>query len=177
MAPLNIYDITVPMLMRHLESLRAVLAKGSEWATKEGKNETELVEKRLVPDMLPLAFQVQTCCNVSVKLLARVGDIETPSIPDNETTFLEFDARIAKTLEILKNAKPADFEGKEHKEISFKAGPAMLHFDGMGYVQEFCLPNFFFHKTMAYALLRQAGVSIGKFDFLGKPTKGMEMES
>ncbi|WPH00503.1 Hypothetical protein R9X50_00333200 [Acrodontium crateriforme] len=169
MSSVSLYDFTVPVAIKQLESLRAVLKKAEQWCKDNGKPESTITEGRLAPDMLPLTFQVQAACNMSAKCIQRLEAGDVPFIEDNEKTFAELDARIAKNLEILKAVKPEALQGKESAKVEFKAGPAELKFTGLSYVQQFLLPNLFFHTTTAYAIVRAAGVTVGKFDFLGAP--------
>lgn len=118
--------------------------------------------------MKPLTFQIQTCSDTAKGLVHRLTDSVLVSIPDTEVTFEDMQGRISKTLEILKGAKREDFEGKEDEEIDLR-GRKMK---AKQYVLEFAVPNFYFHYTTAYGILRMKGVELGKSDFLGLDRKG-----
>ncbi|USW53442.1 hypothetical protein Slin15195_G067610 [Septoria linicola] len=169
-----LYEMSVVIFIRKLKTLRQVLEKGEKWLKDNDLPESILIESRLTPDMHPLRFQVQTCCDDSEKLLRRMIDAKIEVPPREEKTFAELYARIEKALSWLESAKAEDFEGIEEKDIVFSAGPYQVKYDGKTYVQEVALPNFLFHDTIAYALLRKEGVPLGKFDFVGLPSKGME---
>ena len=160
--PLSMYQASVPLLVRGLDTLSAVLKKGE--AHPEA---AALVEARLAPDMFTLAGQVQRASDTAKGCAARLAGIDNPSFPDTETTFAQLQERIAKTVAFLQGVKPAQIDGSEDKAIAFKAGPYMLNFTGASYLLEFVVPNFYFHVTTAYDILRHKGVPVGKMDYLG----------
>ncbi|GAB7346001.1 hypothetical protein MBLNU457_4775t1 [Dothideomycetes sp. NU457] len=172
MAP-ALYEASVVIFIRQLNLLRDILNKGAKWCQENGHSEDKLLQSRLADDMNPLTFQVQSCCDDSAKLFNRLLDRNEEQAPRTETTFAELHCRIDKALALLQSVDPADFEGKESKTILWVAGPITGTYDGWTYVQEVAVPNFLFHKTTAYALLRKEGVKLGKFDFIGVPSKGM----
>ncbi len=118
--------------------------------------------------MLTLAGQVQRASDTSKGCAARLGGFESPRFPDEEKTFADLQARIAKTIDFLQSVKPEQIDGNEERAIEVKAGPATLHFTGVSYLQTFVLPNFFFHVTTAYDILRHNGVPLSKMDYLGE---------
>jgi uncharacterized protein len=160
--PLSMYQASVPLLVRGLNNLSAVLKKGEAHPAAAA-----LVEARLAPDMFTLAGQVQRASDTAKGCAARLAGIDNPSFADSETTFAQLQERIARTVDFLQAVKPAQIDGSEDKPISFKAGPAVLNFTGASYLAMFVLPNFYFHVTTAYDILRHKGVEVGKLDYLG----------
>lgn len=158
----SLYEITVPVFTRGLRNLDHLLAKAAD----SGIDEAALVEARLAPDMLPLPRQVQIACDSAKLAVTRLAQLEPAAMPDEETTIAELRERIAKTIAYIGTADAAAFEGREGTEIVLKFPSMELTFTGQSMVTEFTLPNFFFHITAAYALLRMKGVEIGKRDYL-----------
>ena len=159
---LSMYQVSIPVLVRGFDALSAVLKKG-----EAHPDAAALVEARLAPDMFTLAGQVQRATDTAKGCAARLAGIDNPSFPDTETTFAQLQERIAKTVEFVQGVKPEQIDGSEDKPISFKAGPAILNFTGASYLFTFVVPNFFFHVTTAYDILRHKGVQVGKMDYLG----------
>jgi hypothetical protein len=159
--PLSMSQASVPLFIRALRNLSEILKKG------EAQGDV-LVEARLAPDMLTLAGQIQRASDAAKACVARLSGAEAPSFPDNEKTFPQLQERIRKTIDYIKSVPPASIDGSEEKTIAFKAGKNEYSFTGVQYLQGFALPNFFFHVTVAYAILRHKGVEIGKMDFLGR---------
>jgi hypothetical protein len=159
---LSMYQASVPLLVRGLDTLSAVLKKGEAHA-----DAAALVEARLAPDMFTLAGQVQRASDTAKGCAARLAGIDNPGFPDTETSFAQLQERIAKTTAFLQGVTPAQVDGSEDKPIAFKAGPYMLNFTGTSYLFTFVLPNFYFHVTTAYDILRHKGVPVGKMDYLG----------
>jgi len=160
--PLSMYQASIPLLVRGLDNLSAVLKKG-----EAHPDAAALVEARLAPDMFTLAGQIQRASDTAKGCAARLAGIDNPSFADTETTFAQLQERIAKTIAFVQGVKPVQIDGTEDKAISIKAGPSVLNFTGASYLATFVLPNFFFHVTAAYAILRHKGVEIGKMDYLG----------
>lgn len=160
--PLSLYQASIPLLLRGLDTLSAVLKKG-----EAHPDAATLVEARLAPDMFTLAGQVQRASDTAKGCAARLAGIDNPSFPDTETTFAQLQERIGKTAAFLQGVKPAQIDGSEDKPIAFKAGPYMLHFNGASYLLTFVIPNFYFHATTAYDILRHKGGAVGKMDYLG----------
>ena len=163
MAPVNLYDISVPPIKHALHSLRAILKKAEDHCNEQKIPHDDILQARLAPDMNPLTFQIQTCSNTAKFIPVRVAGAENVSMEDKEATFEQLQARIAQTLELLESTKRQDFEGKEETEISFRE----WKFTGLHYVTLYAMPNFYFHFATAYDILRMKGVSVGKRDFLG----------
>ena len=160
--PLSMYQASIPVLLRGLQNLTAVLKKGEAWP---GGN--DLTEARLAPDMLTLAGQVQRASDTAKGCAGRLAGIEAPRMPDEEKSFAELYARIDRTADFLKSVKREQIDGCEDKAVEVKAGPHTLTFTGESYLHTFVIPNFFFHVTTAYDILRHRGVPLGKLDYLG----------
>jgi hypothetical protein len=165
--PLSLYDLTVPAFLRAFGNLSAILDKGRAFAEAEGRAPETLTEARLIADMAPLTAQVQRASDTAKGAMVRLGGLENPSFPDTEKSFAEMQGRIEKTMTFLNAVDPAVLDGKEGALVVLKVGGNAVTFTGRDYVQNFVLPNFYFHITTAYALLRQQGVPIGKRDYLG----------
>jgi hypothetical protein len=159
---ISMYRASIPVFIRALDNLSAILKKGDAHA-----GSASFIDARLAPDMLTLVGQVQRASDAAKGAVARLGGIDNPSFPDAEKTFAELQARIKKTIDFLQGVKPAQIDGSEQKTIEMKAGGRELKFTGIDYLLGFALPNFFFHVTTAYAILRHKGVPIGKMDYLG----------
>jgi uncharacterized protein len=158
----------VPTLTHSLGQLRHVLRKGHTHAQAQGWDPAVLLSMRLAPDMFPLTRQVQIATDIAKGAGARLTASEAPKFEDNETTFEELDARIARAIAYLESLPAAAFDGAETRAITIPTrARGDLHFNGRGYADGFVLPNVYFHATTAYALLRHAGVPLGKADFLG----------
>ena len=154
-------------LTRQLAVLSKLLDKGAAFAAANGIAEADLLGSRLAPDMAPLSRQVQIASDSAKGGVARLAGMEPPSFADDEVTIAELQARIAKTLDYIRSVPASDIDGSEDRAIVLKAGPREFNFKGQDFLLNFVLPNFFFHVTTAYALLRHRGVEIGKMDYLG----------
>jgi hypothetical protein len=161
------YDASVPAVINTLEAMSAILDKAAAHCAAKKIDPLVMTSYRLTPDMLPFSRQIQIMTDGVKGMGARLTGTEVPSFPDTETTFDELKARIAKTIAFLKGLKPEQFKDSETRDITLKAGPTELKFKGLAYLTAFVLPNFHFHATVAYAILRHVGVDIGKRDFLG----------
>lgn len=164
---LSMYQASVPVFIRSLTNLAAILKKAESYVTVKKIDPSVLINARLAPDMFPLARQVQIASDLAKGCGARLAGVEVPSYEDTEKTFDELQARINKTIAFLNTFKPAQIDGTEAKDIKVKAGPRELEFKGQDYLLTFAIPNVFFHVTAAYAILRHNGLEIGKADFLG----------
>jgi len=160
------YDASVPAFVKMLNSLSAILDKAAAYAEAKKIDPSVLVGARLAPDMHPLSRQIQIASDGVKGGAARLAGVEVPSYPDTETTIPELKARIAKTVAFLNGLDKATFDGAEDRTVSVKVGPNELQFPAKVYLFEFVIPNFYFHATTAYAILRHNGVEIGKQDFL-----------
>lgn len=165
----ELYDLTVPVFTRGLKALSAILDKAAAHATETGADPQALLALRLAPDMHPLSKQVQIACDGSKLCVARLSGAEAPVNEDTETTIAELQARIAATLAFIGSVPRDAIDGQEDRDVVLKFPGGEWPFKGQAYVVGFALPNVFFHLTAAYGLLRQAGVPLGKRDFLGNP--------
>ena len=145
----------------------AVLDKGAAFAEGKKVDMGVLLGMRLAPDMFPLLRQVQLVSDFAKGISARLAGVENPKYDDSETTLPQLKERLARTREFLKSLPPAQFAEAATRTIAFKAGGRDMSFDGQTYLLHYGLPNFYFHLTTAYAILRHAGVELGKRDFIG----------
>ncbi len=165
---MSMYQASVPVLKRMLNNLSDILEKGAAHAEAKKIDPAVLIASRLYPDMFALARQIQTATDTAKGCAARLAGKEIPKYEDNEATFPELAARIRKTVAFLDTFKPEQIDGMEDKSITLKLRGGDLSFTGMSYLLHFALPNFYFHVTTAYDILRHNGVEVGKMDFLGK---------
>lgn len=162
------YSASVPVFKQLLGGLSGVLSKAAEHATARKIDPPALLQARLFPDMFPLLRQVQIATDFARSVAARLAGVEVPSAPDTEQSFDELQQRIASTLAFLDSLDSAAFEGSETREIVLRPGtPKERTLSGEAYLLSYGLPQFFFHVTTAYALLRHSGVEIGKRDYMG----------
>lgn len=164
---LSMYDLSIPVLRRGLANLTVILDKGAAHAAARKFEPATLVQARLFPDMFPLSRQVQITCDTAKGAAARLAGIDIPRHEDTETSFEELKQRIAKTLDFLGTVKAEQLRGAETRTVEVKFPSRTLTFTGLSYLMDFVLPNFYFHESMTYALLRSNGVEVGKMDFLG----------
>jgi hypothetical protein len=164
---LSIYDLAVPTFSKLLPALQGVLKKAEADAEARKIDPQVFLQARLAPDMFPLTRQVQICTDQVKGGLSRLANIEVPSWEDNEASFADLYARIEKSLAYANGFKAEQFEGAETRTVELKFPQASFSFTGQDYLVQFVLPNFYFHMTAAYAILRHNGVQIGKRDFLG----------
>lgn len=159
---LSLYDISAPLFLSGLKTLSVLLDK----ALASGVPESELLEARLAPDMLPLLKQVQLASDTSKGAVARLAGVENPSMADTEATFAELKDRLARTIAFIESVDPAKFEGGVDRDVTVSLPTYDLKWKGADYLRQFALPNFYFHVTVLYAILRNKGVVIGKRDYL-----------
>jgi len=164
---ISIYDQLVPVFTQMLESLDKVLSKAEADATARKIDPAVFINARLAPDMLPMKVQVQIMTDQCKGGASRLTGQDPPKWADDEATFADLHARVAKTIAHLKSFKPEQFEGAETRAIELKFPNATFNFTGKDYFLKFVVPNFYFHYTTAYAILRHNGVQIGKADFIG----------
>lgn len=164
------YAVSVPVFIRHLSGLSTVLDKAAAHAAARKINEADLLNMRLAPDMFPLVRQVRAATDHAANAAGRLSGKELLKFANDETAIPQLKERIAKTIEFLKSVKPGEIDGTEEKDISitFPNGTTR-QFKGQGLLLGNSLPNFFFHTTTAYNIIRQCGVEIGKGDFMGPP--------
>jgi hypothetical protein len=162
-----LYQATVPVFEQTLTALDAILDKAVAYASAHKIDPAVLLASRLRPDMLPFVRQTQIVCDGAKNMAARLAGAEAPKFEDNEASFEDIKARIKKTLDYIGGVKAEDIEAGENREIVFPLGPNKMKMKGADYIFHFALPNFYFHLTTAYGILRHNGVEIGKRDFLG----------
>ena len=166
--PLTMYQATVPAFLQTLKALSAVLDKAAADATARKIDQAVLLNYRLAPDMFALTRQVQMVTDFAKGTVARLAGVEVPTYEDSEKSLADLKARIAKAAAFVQSFKPASIDGSETREITIPLGGQPTTFKGQDYLVSFALPNFYFHATAAYAILRHCGVAIGKRDFLGR---------
>ena len=159
----TIHQASAPVFTRALTNLSAMIDK----ALAAGVAEATLLEARLAPDMHPFPRQIQMASDSAKGAIARLAGVEPPSMPDTESTIDELKARIVATIAYVNSVDAAAFDGAEDRDVVLKFPNGEMKFTGADYLTGFALPNFFFHITIAYALLRANGAPIGKMDFLG----------
>jgi hypothetical protein len=164
---LSMYQASVPAFLRMLTSLGTILEKAEAFATDRKIDPEVLLNWRLAPDMFPLVRQVQIAADFAKGTTARLAGVEVPKYDDNEKSFAELKARIAKTVKFVEGLKPQAIDGSEERDITLTVGGQEMRFKGQAYLVHFALPNFYFHATTAYAILRRCGVELGKRDFMG----------
>jgi hypothetical protein len=159
---------SIPVFEIALSALSGILDKAAASAETRKIDPSVLLQCRLYPDMFPLVRQVQTAADLAKNGVGRLADVEFPKYEDSEATIAELKDRVAKTIAFLKTIDPKKVDGSSGREIIFPLGPTRAgHMNGADYLNHFLLPNFYFHLTAAYAILRHNGVDIGKQDFLG----------
>jgi hypothetical protein len=160
-------QIAGAVFVQTLSALSASLAKAEAYAAAKKFDPAILLNARLAPDMFPMSRQIQTACDFAKGTMARLAGVEVPSWKDDEKTIAELQARIAKTLDFVRSFKPGQIDGSEARDITLTLGGNPVTFKGQPYLTHFALPNFYFHCTVAYAILRHNGVELGKRDFMG----------
>ncbi|MDE2146629.1 MAG: DUF1993 domain-containing protein [Burkholderiales bacterium] len=165
---LTMHSASVPVFVRQLGCLLTWLDKAEQHAQARKFDPVNYLGLRLAPDMLPLTRQIQIATDGAKGCVARLAGLEVPKWDDNEATLDDLRARVRKTIDYVQSVPAAQFEGSEDRVVVLpvRSGEP-LRFDGESYLKHFVLPNFFFHVTTTYALLRHAGVELGKRDFLG----------
>ena len=161
------YQASAPRFVNILKNLSAILDKAQAHAEAKKIDPTVFTSARLYPDMLAMARQVQIATDTAKSAMARLAGAEIPKYEDTEQTFAELKARIAKTIEFINTFKPAQIEGTDEKEVVIKLGGNDTKLTGMQYLLGHAHPNFYFHVTTAYDILRHNGLEIGKSDFIG----------
>ena len=164
---ISMYDFSIPALIRGLTNLTAMLDKAGTHAETKKFDSVVLAQSRMFPDMYPLTRQVQIACDTAKGAAARLAGIEVPKHEDTEVTLADLKARIKKTVDFLKTITSAQLQGAETRSIEIKFPNGAWKFTGIDYLNGFVLPNFYFHTSIVYALLRKAGVEVGKSDYLG----------
>jgi hypothetical protein len=166
---ISMFDQTVSAMSRMLLNLDAIVSRAEKYAEEKKIDPDVLIQARLYPDMLPFVAQIRIATDMAKGAAARLSGAEMPKWPDDEVTFDDIHARIRKALNYLAGFKPEQFEGSETKNVELKLPNRTLQFTGRNYVLGFVLPNFYFHATTAYNILRHNGLDLGKLDFMGAP--------
>jgi len=164
---ISVYEASVPMFLHTLKNLRAILQKAAAHAEAKKFDANILASSRLFPDMFPLTRQVQIAADAAKGAGARLAGIPIPKFEDTETTLPELIARVEKTIAFLETIKPEQMQGAEDRVIELKSPRTSHTFSGLVFLRHWAIPNFFFHVTTTYNLLRHNGVEIGKDDYLG----------
>jgi uncharacterized protein len=163
-----VYDLVIETMLRSLRNFDAIVTKAEEYVSSDKNMDADtLLQARLYPNMRPFMFQIQVATDTAKGAAARLTGRPVPSWPDEEKTFADVHARLKKAIDYLSSFAPEDFEGSENRAVQLRLGPHAVDFTGSSYISSFVLPNFFFHVTTAYGILRHNGLTIGKTDFLG----------
>jgi hypothetical protein len=162
------YQASVPVFVRALTNLTHVLKKGEAHAKDKSVEPDNLLQQRLMFDMLPLIKQIQIACDMATRCAARLAGVEPKSFPDNEKTLTEAYQRIDAAIAYAKSFKPEQIDGSEERRVKMKTRNGETEMSGIEYLQNFAAPNLYFHCTTAYDILRVAGTQIGKPDFIGE---------
>jgi hypothetical protein len=166
---ISMYRASVPVFLQMLPAMSGCLDKAAAYAAAKKVDPAVLLQSRLYPDMFPLARQVQLASDFAKGPVARLAGLEPPKYDDTETTIDQLKARVAKTVDFIKEFKPSQIDGSEDRDIAIVLGGQTRNFKGENYLVGFALPNFFFHLTTAYAILRHNGVELGKGDYMRAP--------
>jgi hypothetical protein len=166
---ISMYRASAPAFLQILPALSACLDKAQAYATAKKIDPSVLLQSRLFPDMFPLVKQVQLASDFAKGPIARLAGQDPPKYEDNETTIEQLKARIARTVAFVKEFKPSQIDGSEERDIALVLGGQPRNFKGENYLVNFALPNFYFHVTTAYAILRHNGVELGKGDYMRAP--------
>ena len=164
---ISMYQASAPVFDRMLGNLAAILTKAASWAETRKIDPAVILGSRLAPDMFALTRQVQIACDFAKGTCSRLAGAEPPKFEDKEVSFADLQARIAKTRQFVATFKAAQIDGSEDKKVVFKGGAREFEFTGINYLLVFALPNFYFHYTTAYAILRHNGLDLSKGDFMG----------
>ena len=159
---LSLYDASIPVYLQMLRNLSAIMDK----AEAQGGDLAAYMEARLAPDMHPFSRQIQMVSDAAKGGAARLAGVAPPSMPDTETTWVELKERLAKTIDFVSSIKPEQVNGDENRTVELPLPGRTMTFTAKDFLFNFGLPNFFFHVTTAYGLLRKQGVPLGKMDFL-----------
>ena len=167
--PQSMSQASLPVFEINLNALSAILDKAEAYAASKKIDPAVLLHSRLSPDMFDFTRQIQVATDQARRGAARLAGVEPPSVEDKETTIAQLKDRLAKTVAYLKTLDPKKIDAAAEREITFPLGPTNKgHMKGDDYLNHFVLPNFYFHCTAAYAILRHCGVDIGKRDFMGE---------
>ena len=165
---ISMYLASVPRITNALNNLSHLLDLAQQHVDAKKIDPATLTQFRLFPDMLPMSRQVQIASDTAKGVVARLAEVEIPAWDDKEVTLGDLQARLARTVEFVNSFKPAQIDGCEDRTVTIRMGGRETSFKGQPYLLHFALPNFFFHCTTAYDMLRHNGVGLGKGDFLGR---------
>jgi hypothetical protein len=164
---IDVYDQVVPVMQRMMANLSAILQKAEGYAQARKIEPATLLQARLYPDMFTFTRQVQIASDFVKSTPSRLAGVDVPKWDDTEQSFGELQARIQRAVDYIGGFRREQFAGAETRAIEIKTPMRTLKFDGKDYLLQFALPNFYFHLTMAYAILRHNGLELGKLDYLG----------
>jgi len=164
---ISMFKASAPIFVQFLTSLSAVLDKAAAHAEAKKIEQSVLLNMRLYPDMHQLVRQVRAATDHAMSACGRLAGVELPAFANKEESIPELKERITKAIEFIKSIKPVQIDGSEEKEITIKFSSGERKFIGQSFLLNFCLPNFYFHTTTAYDILRHCGVEVGKRDFMG----------
>src|SRR4051812_30359962 len=167
--PISMYQASTPRFANILRNLSTILDKAEAHCAAKKIEPSALTTYRLYPDMFPLTRQVQIACDSAKGAVARIAGVEIPKHEDTEQTFADLKARIAKTIDFLESVPASKVDGSEEKEVVLQMRSGERRFKGLQYLMGHAYPNFYFHVTTAYNILRHNGVEVGKADFIGTP--------
>ena len=166
---ISMYQASAPRFVNILRNLSAIIDKAEAHCAAKKIEPSALTTARLYPDMFPFTRQVQIACDTAKGAVARLAGVDIPKHEDTEQTFAELKARIAKAIDFVESVSAGKIDGSEDKEIVLQMRSGERRFKGMQYLLGHAYPNFYFHVTTAYALLRHGGVELGKKDYIGNP--------
>ena len=166
---ITMYKSSAPIFVQFLTSLSGVLDKAQTFSDARKLDQATLLGLRTYPDMFPLSRQVEQVCTHAVRCMARLAGQEPAAYEGTDTTIADLKKRIAWAIEQVKSHKAGAIDGSEDREIVFKMARGEMKFTGQQFLLNFTLPNFYFHATTAYNILRNIGVELGKRDFMGTP--------
>lgn len=166
---ISMYQASVPRFVSILGNLSNILDKAQVHVEARKLDAATLTTYRLFPDMLPMTAQVQIACDTAKGVVARLAGVEIPAYEDNEKTLADLKARIARTIAFIQTLAPRQIDGTEDKEIVIKRRDKETRYKGMQFLLGHAIPNFYFHVTTTYNILRHNGIEIGKRDYLGNP--------
>jgi uncharacterized protein len=169
MSSISMSQASAPRFINGLKNLSAILAKGAAHAEAKKFDPSILLQARLAPDMFALTRQVQVVSDTAKGCVARLAGVDIPKYEDTEASFADLQTRISKTMDFIASVPAAQIDGSEDKTIVLKLGPREVTFKGLQYLCGFALPNFYFHMTTTYAILRHNGVELAKSDYIGQP--------
>lgn len=164
---ISMHSLSIPILEKNLGHLSKFIDKAAAYCEQKKCEPAALITFRLYPDMLPFSRQIQIACDQAKGCAARLAAIDPPKFEDTETTFAELQARIERTISFIRGVSREAIDASAGREIAMKIGPNEIKLSGQKFLTEFALPNFFFHVTAAYIILRHNGVELGKRDYIG----------